>query len=199
MTEHSVEDALRNGQNPLRARTLIPPGAFNPIRIHSRSASAGRHFRVLLPEGVSLYDGIVQALKEHDVASASMTLLGGWFSHIEYCTAPPDPQQQTIVRYTTPIPVDNAYMVFGNATLGKSPEDKPLVHCHAAIADRSGTPAGGHVVPPNSILGPGGMSMLVLSLDNFELRMQFDVETNQPLLKPNDLAPTDLSILSRSL
>ncbi|CAK7011302.1 PPC domain-containing DNA-binding protein [Kerstersia gyiorum] len=184
-----VDHGSGSKYNPLRARTLIPPGAFNPVRIQSRSARSGRHFRLAIPEGISLFDGISQALAHHQVASASMTLLGSRFSYIEYCTAPPDPRQQTIVRYTSAIPLHQAYMVFGNATLGKSAAGEPLIHCHAAVTDEYGTPYGGHILTQNAIVGPGGVSILVLSLDNFELRVAFDPETNQSLLQPHDIEP----------
>ena len=134
----TVDRSLRV-QAPPRPRTLIHPGTFNPVRIQPlrrtwppRAAAA--------QAGASLFDAMVDTLAEAGIANASMTILGGGFRHLDYCTAPPDPQHRMVVAYTAPISAGAAYLIFGNATLGKTDAGAPLVHCHAAFCDETGAP-----------------------------------------------------------
>lgn len=168
----------------VRARTLIHPGAFNPVRIHSKRAPSARHVRLLLEPGISLFDGLVKPLAALGVKSASTTILGGIFESLEYCVAPPDPTSKAIIAYSAPIAAGRSYMVFGNATLGKDADGEPLVHCHAAIRTEDGRTKGGHILTRSAIVGAQPISVLVTSLDGFELRVVFDPETNIPLIQP---------------
>ncbi len=181
----TVDRASRGSQALPRPRTLIHPGAFNPVRIHSRSARQGRHLRLSLRPGASLYDALVGALAGAGVANASMTLLGGVFTHLDYCTAPPDPERHRVVAYTEPISAGPAYLIFGNATLGKADGGGALVHCHAAFCDERGEPLGGHIIAQTTILGPLPVPVLVTALDGIELRATYDAETNLRLLQPH--------------
>jgi predicted DNA-binding protein with PD1-like motif len=167
-----------------RPRTLIHPGAFNPVRIQSKFSQRARHVRLLLQPGMSLFKGLVTPLSSLGIQSASMTILGGYFETLQYCVAPPDPRHEAVIRYSEPIDAGRTYMVFGNATMGKDMNGAPLVHCHAAIRTAQGASKGGHIITQNAIVGPGPISVLVTSLDGFDLRVAFDPETNIPLLQP---------------
>lgn len=81
--------------------------------------------------------------------------------------------------------------VFGNATLGKSLQNLPLVQCHAAIRTESGEVKGGHILTETSIVGSDPIPVLVTSLEAFELRQMFDPETNISLLLPLRQAAND--------
>jgi hypothetical protein len=167
-----------------RPRTLIHPGHFNPVRIHSLRSSAAKHVRLALLPGMSLYEGLVKSLADVGILNASTTILGGYFEKLDYCVAPPDPSGQAVIAYTQPIDAGRSYMVFGNATLGKSMSGSPLVHCHATIVTESGVVKGGHIMPESCIVGHTPIPVLVTSLDDFELRQTYDPETNMPLLQP---------------
>jgi len=171
-----------------RARTLIHPGPFNPVRIQTRHADHARHFRLVLLPGANLFDALIGPLAALGVGSASTTILGGGFARLEYCTAPPDPLRQAVIRYTRPIESGRTWMVFGNATIGKSATGEPLVHCHAAIRTQSGELKGGHIITQTSVVGSAPIAVLVTALDGFELRVAFDPETNIPLIQPLDAA-----------
>jgi predicted DNA-binding protein with PD1-like motif len=163
---------------------LIHPGRFNPVRIQSVHAARARHFRLSLEPGISLFDGLVRPLADVGVENASTTILGGQFSQFIYCVAPPDASGQAVVAYTQPIDAGAAYMIFGNATIGKSMNGQPLVHCHAAIRTATGGIKGGHILTDRCIVGDEPISVLVTSLDGIDLRQAFDPETNIPLLQP---------------
>lgn len=169
---------------PPRPRTLIHPGRFNPIRIQSLRSSAGRHVRLALQPGISLFDGIVESLAALDIKSASMTILGGYFEDVRYCVAPPDPSRQAVIAYGPPIQAGRTYLIFGNATLGKNLKGNPLVHCHATIRAENGQIKGGHILTDQCIISTHSIPVLVTSLDGFELRQAYDPETNITLLQP---------------
>jgi predicted DNA-binding protein with PD1-like motif len=155
-----------------------------------RSESA-RHLRLALEPGINLFDALVEPLAKLGVESASMTILGGNFDRLQYCVAPPDSSGQAVIAYASPIDAGRAFMIFGNATLGKSVENLPLVHCHAAIRTESGKIKGGHMLTQTCIVGPDPISVLVTSLEGFELRQAFDPETNIFLLQPHERAADD--------
>lgn len=171
---------------PPRPRTLVHPGAFNPVRIHSRHADRGAHYRLALQPGMSLYDALIAPLAEIGVRNASTTILGGIFETLHYCVAPPDPSGRAIIAYSDPICAGSAYMVFGNATIGKNQHGRPIVHCHAAVRAGDGLIRGGHIVADASIVGPHPIPVLVTALHGFDLRVAFDPETNIPLLQPQE-------------
>lgn len=173
---------------PARARTLIHPGPFNPVRISSMHSDRGRHFRLVLQPGRSLYDSIVEPLRALGVRSASMTLLGGSFAQLWYCVAGPDDRQRIVAAYSAPIDAGRAWMVFGNATLGLGAGGAPLVHCHAVFRDARGAVKGGHILCDRVLVDAAPLSVLVTTLDGFELRVAHDAETDIPLLGPKALA-----------
>ena len=167
-----------------RARTMVHPGTFNPVRIQSRRSNKARHLRLLLQPGTSLFQGLVEPLTRAGVKSASTTILGGYFESLSYCVAPPDPTHEAVVAYSAPIAAGPTYMVFGNATVGKDAGGSPLVHCHAVLQGAQGPTKGGHILPQQAIVGRQPIAVLVTCLDGFELRVAFDPETNICLIQP---------------
>lgn len=167
-----------------RPRTLIHPGMSAPVRINSLHSPSARHVRLSIMPGCSLYDGIVRPLFANEIESASLTILGGYFDRLSYCVAPPDPSGRAVTAYTKPIDAGEAWLVFGNATLGRSMQGDPIVHCHAAMRTAAGVVRGGHLLTESCLVGEGGVSALVTSLDGFVLQQSFDPETNIPLLQP---------------
>lgn len=59
-------------------------------------------------------------MAENGIENASLTILGGYFDILSYCVAPPDPSGRAVIAYTKPIDAGAAWLVFGNATLGRS-------------------------------------------------------------------------------
>lgn len=176
-----------HGASPLttnRPRLLRHPGPFNPIRMKTESASCGIHIRLSLKPGETLFDAIVKPLAERNIHCASTTILRGAFEKLYYCVAPPDPEKHAVIAYSKPIDAGRAYMIFGNATLGKSAQGEPLVHCHAVIRTESGNVVGGHIITEQSIVGSKPISVLVTSIVGIELRQAFDQETGVSLLQP---------------
>ena len=85
-----------------RPRTIVHPGTYGAVRIEHMQAARGRHFRLSLPQGRSLYDSIVEALASVDVHNASMTLLDGDLEALSFCLARPDATGRVVAAYTAP-------------------------------------------------------------------------------------------------
>ena len=171
---------------PSRPRTLVHPGPFNPVRISTLHAPRGRHLRLALQPGANLFDALVKPLHAAGIYSASTTLLGGYFDSLFYCVAPPDPSGQAVIAYTQPLDGGAGCMIFGNATIGWAANREPIVHCHAAIQTAAGDIKGGHILTSMSVIGHHPISVLVTSLDGFELQVAYDRETNISLLQPKE-------------
>ena len=116
-------------------------------------ADHGRHFRLSLPAGRTLHEGLVEALAREAVHSASMTLLGGDLESLSFCMALPDPSGRVLATYGAPVPLRGARLIFGNATLGRSASNAPLVHCHGAFCEADGAVRGGHILCDRSVVG----------------------------------------------
>ncbi len=167
-----------------RPRLLRHPGPFNPVRIKAGSATYGIHIRLSLKPGETLFDAMVKPLAERNIRDASTTILRGAFEKMYYCVAPPDPEKRAVIAYSKPIDAGRAYMIFGNATLGRTVEGEPLVHCHAVIRTERGEVKGGHIITEQSIVGSKPISVLVTSIVGIELRQAYDEETHVSLLQP---------------
>lgn len=166
------------------ARKIQHPGPVSPVRIQYLQARKGRHIRLTLRPGNSLYDALVKPLAQLGIESASTTILSCQFRSLKYCVAPPDPSKEVVAAYGPPIDAGESMMIFGNATIGKNTTGRPIVHCHAAVRTEAGHIKGGHILADQCIVGALGGTVLVTSLDDFELRVAFDPETNIQLLQP---------------
>lgn len=168
-----------------RPRTLVHPGPAGAVRIEHLCAGRARQFRLALPPGASLHDGIVNALAAQGVRSASMTLLGGTLESLHYCLAVRDTSGRHVAIYGSPIAARNAGLLFGNATLGISAESTPVVHCHAAFCVDGNKAHGGHLLADRCRVGAVPVIVLVTALEGIALRVGFDEETRLPLLRPH--------------
>lgn len=167
-----------------RPRTMVHPGPIGAVRIEHMRADRGRHFRLSLPQGRTLFDAIVDALAKERVGSASMTLLGGELEGLSYCLAQPDSSGRTIAKYGAPQVARGAQFIFGNATLGKAASGSPVVHCHATFRTEDGVVRGGHLLTDRVVVGRVPVTVLVTTLDGFDLRIGVDEETGMPVLRP---------------
>jgi len=157
------------------------------VRIEHLHADSGRHVRLALAPGRTLHDALVEPLLALGMPCASLTILGGRLQRLLYCVAEPDPSGARVAMYGAPRDAGAATLVFGNATLGRGPSGRPMVHCHATFVCADGEVRGGHVVVDRTITAEP-LAVLVSSLDGFELRIAVDEETRMPLMRP--FAPT---------
>lgn len=173
--------------NTPRPRTLIHPGKSIATRILHRHCEQGRHIRLSLKPGTSLFDALISPLQELGIQSASTTILGGEMDRLSYCVAPPDASGQAVISYTEPIDAGQACFIFGNATVGKDAVGRPIVHCHAAFRTASGSIKGGHIITQATIIGAQPITVLVTAFNAFDLQVSYDPETNISLIQPREV------------
>jgi predicted DNA-binding protein with PD1-like motif len=169
-----------------RSRTLAHPGPFNPVRIQAKQSRSATHIRLALAPNLDLFTAIVRPLNAMGIHSASITLLGGSLKTAHYCVAPPDPSGNAVIAYTPAIAAGSACLIFGNATVGKNSKGTPIVHCHAVVQTESGAIRGGHLFTEKCIVGYAPLYALVTSIDDFELIVTPDLETNISLIQPQE-------------
>lgn len=176
-----------------RPRTLVHPGPFRAERIDAMHAPNGRHFRLSVGSGQTLHEALVQGLAAHQVASASMTLIGGHLDLLTYCFAGEDRSGQALVSYSAPMATEAVQFIFGNATLGRTAAGRPIVHCHAVFRNGAGGLLGGHLLTERCRVGGMPVTVLATALEGFELRVDVDAETRTPLLHPQLPAPQEVT------
>lgn len=167
-----------------RRRTLIHPGKYNPLRIHIKHSASSKHIRLTLPPHANFQEAIVTPLLQKGIENASINVLGGFFKSVCYCVAPRDPLKNAVIAYSDPIDAGAAYMVAGNATLGKSAKGDPLIHCHASICDQGNRPKGGHIIVDRCVIGQFPIFAYVTPLKEINVVQKLDAETNIPIFQP---------------
>lgn len=171
-----------------RPRTLIHPGQTVATRIVHRHCKKGRHIRLSLKPGASMFDALIGPLQELGIQSASTTILGGELERLSYCVAPPDASGQAVICYTAPMDAGQTSFIFGNATIGKDAKGRPIVHCHAAFRTASGAVKGGHIITQDTVIGDQPITVLVTAFNEFDLQVAYDPETNISLIQPRPAA-----------
>ena len=69
-------------------------------------------------------------------------------------------------------------------TNDRTASGSPIVHCHGAFCEAGGRVRGGHILSDRTRVGRTPVTVVVTTLDNFELRMSYDEETRMPLMRP---------------
>lgn len=167
-----------------RPRTVVHPGPMAPLRLAHVAARGQRQWRLVLPPGQALLDGITQALAAQGVQAAALALLGGDLDTVAYCLPIPDPAGELMATYGTPLVLRQACLLRGSATLGQGADGSPVVHCHATFADSAGALHGGHVLLERTVVGRRPVVALATALDGIALRLGFDAETRLHMLQP---------------
>ncbi|HEY0297523.1 MAG TPA: DUF296 domain-containing protein [Bordetella sp.] len=182
-----MQDHAKGGGLP-RPRAWTHPGPVQAQRITRCGAARGRHLRIALPPGASLFDGLVQPLAALGIRNAAINILGGEFEQLVFCVAPPDPTGRVAVAYTDPIDAGRAYLLGANATLGSNEAGQPMVHCHGGLRDAAGQLLGGHLLPQACMVGRQELIAFAVSLEGFAVQVGYDPETMISLFQPVALA-----------
>lgn len=171
-----------------RARLLMHPGPMGSDRMQTAVSEKAQHIRVTIAPGTSLHDGLLDALDVLGARCASTTVLGGFFSKVVYCVAPPDASGRVVCFYSAPIDAGPSTLIFGNATIARGSNDKPVVHCHASISTSEGNVRGGHLLTDQCIVTEKPCTVFVTTLEEFDLQLEYDPETNIQLIKPTGVS-----------
>lgn len=166
-------------------RRLTHPGEASLPRREVVLASAARDFRVQLPEGLELLEGLSTALEAQGISAAGIQFIGGTFSRLAYLTGQPDASGERVATYGQPTHLEGPVRLLGaNAILGRDKAGRALLHCHAVLVDREGHLHGGHLPPDACIVGPGGLTGFVTAHEGAAFRVAEDAETNYAIFQP---------------
>ena len=139
----------------------------------------------MLPEDTDLLNGLCSTLKEIGVTTAGIRLSGGSFKQFSYYTGYEDPTGYRVATFSPPhFPLCPVHMQIANIVIGLEEDDGPRAHCHAIFLDAEGQTLGGHLIPGECIIGPGGMAVWATSSGAVGLKAHHDPETNFPLFHP---------------
>lgn len=170
-----------------QARAWVHPGPIEAQRITHCVAPQGRHLRIALPPGATLFDGLVQPLAALGIHNAALNILAGEFERLVYCVAPPDPTGRVAAAYTEPNDAGQSFLLTANATLGSNAAGQPVVHCHAGLRDSDGRLRGGHLLPQVCVVGRHGLVAFAVELQGFAVQVGYDPETTLSFFKPTAL------------
>ena len=169
-------------QAPRRAEH---PGEEIEPRMLTEISEAGEDFRLVLPEGADLLNGLCAALNDLGVTTAGVRLGGGSFKKFSYYTGYEDPTGYRAATFSPAhFPPTPVHLTIANIIVGLHEDGGPKSHCHAIFIDAEGTTLGGHLIPGECIIGPGGMVVWATSSGTADLQARHDPETNFPIFHP---------------
>jgi predicted DNA-binding protein with PD1-like motif len=168
-------------------RVVHHPGVPAPCRCRTHAAPAADEFELWLAPGQVLFDAIVEALASRGVHHANLQIFDGDLTEARYQTAPPDPRGELVVAYGPPIDLNGgACIVMASATLGRTADGKPIIHCHGILRDRTGRLCGGHIPTNLCTVGVSGVSAWAVVSHDGGFVVGPDSETGFSLLSPQD-------------
>ncbi len=162
-------------------RSIEQPGPVHAERIQCACARL-QAVDVQLQQGVSLLDGLADAVRAHGVSSAVFSLQGGSFAPLAYYM-PALAESSAHVAYFSERfqSAGEARMDSGSITFGLR-DGQPSLHCHAIWTDASGQQRSGHLIPPDSLVAtPLRLQAWMLEGAGFEVAA--DAETNFRLMQ----------------
>lgn len=166
-------------------RRVEHPGEPIEPRILSEASEAGIEVRLVLPEGTDLLEGLAAALNGLGIRTAGVRLGGGSFKKFSYYTGVADPTGARVATFSPPnFPALPVSLVIANVIVGLDEEGGTRSHCHAVFLDAEGVKKGGHLIPGQCIVGPGGLVAWATSGGQADLQVRHDPETNFPIFHP---------------
>jgi predicted DNA-binding protein with PD1-like motif len=167
-------------------RRVKHPGEEIAPRVLSEVSEPGRELRLHLPEGTDILNGLGAILRAQGINTAGVRLGGGSFKKFSYYTGVEDPTGYRVATFSPPNhPPMPVTLAIANVMVGMDEEGAPRSHCHAIFLDGDGNKLGGHLIPGECIIGPGGLVAWATAGGTAELQAHHDPETNFPLLHPS--------------
>lgn len=162
-------------------RSIEQPGPVHAERIQCAYTKV-HAVDVQLQQGVTLLDGLADAVRLHGVSSAVFSLQGGSFAPLAYYM-PAISDTAAHVAYFSErfVAAGEARMDSGSITFGLR-DGQPSLHCHAIWTDASGQQKSGHLIPPDSrVATPLRLQGWMLEGAGFDVAA--DAETNFRLMQ----------------
>ena len=166
-------------------RFITHPGPPAIERRTSRQAESADQFRLWIAPGSTLFQGLAASVIAHGFDHASIQLFDGELAKAQLHFAAPDPTDERAAAYGPALELEGgARLVTANATLGRTADGEPLVHCHGVLLDRRASLYGGHLPTETCVVGEGGVFGWGIVSKDRGFVQRFDPETLFPLLFP---------------
>jgi predicted DNA-binding protein with PD1-like motif len=162
-------------------RTIEHPGPVHPARVQAAPAHV-RAVDVELPRGVTLLQGLADAVRAHGVESAVFSFRGGSLAPMSFVMPALPPSSRHVAYFSDRFEAQGAARLeCGSVTFGQR-EGKPSLHCHATWTESDGRRRSGHVLAAESRVDvPVRLAGWMLDGASFEVSP--DAETNFDLLQ----------------
>jgi predicted DNA-binding protein with PD1-like motif len=176
---------MTDAQSVPEPRRVEHPGEAIEPRVLTEISEAGEDLRLVLPEGADLLNGLCAALNDLGISTAGVRLGGGSFAKFSYYTGYEDPTGYRVATFSPPhFPACPVHLSIANIIVGLDEAGGAKSHCHAIFVDAEGATLGGHLIPGECIIGPGGMVVWATSCGSVDLTERHDSETNFPIFHP---------------
>lgn len=130
-------------------RTIEQPGPVHPERVQWVPVYI-HQADITLPTGVTLLDGLAQAIQSYGVSSAVFSVVEGGLAPLAYYMPALSPSDDHVAYFSAPFHAPaEVTLRSGSITLGQR-EQQPWLHCHAIWADAQGAVGSGHIIPNES-------------------------------------------------
>jgi len=162
-------------------RSIEQPGPVHPERVQCAPANI-RAVEVALQPGVTLLDGLADAVRSYGVSSAVFSLQGGSFEPLAYYMPALSDTPEHVAYFSERFEATGeARIDSGSITFGLR-QGQPSLHCHAIWGDPDGRRKSGHLIPAESrVATPVRLQAWMLDGAGFEVTP--DSETNFNLMQ----------------
>lgn len=175
---------LRTRPTSVQARRFTHPGTPSLPRLERVQASHTSELRLRLEPGTNVGEALIAELTKRGVSSGCGRILSGSTSHLQYHVIIKASGGDKPFIYGPAIVIDEpATLLASTLTLGRTADGLPLVHCHGGFTV-GGSPLGGHFALDKTIVGHGGMTLVLSLFDGVEMVVGPDSETNYSILGP---------------
>jgi hypothetical protein len=166
-------------------RTFFHEGEPQLPRVLDCEVPHCEELRIVLPLAANVGESLQRILQGRRFSSAVGRILCGGASHLSYHRMVETGSVARPFDYGAPVVLDG-YITFisGALTVGRDPQGKPLLHCHAGFIDREGNQHGGHLVLDKLVVGSEPLIVRLCLFDQVAYQQQPDDETHFNLLHP---------------
>jgi predicted DNA-binding protein with PD1-like motif len=167
-------------------RSIEHPGPVHPVRVQCVPAGM-RPVTVELPRGVTLLQGLADAVRAQETTSAVFALRDLTLAPLAFVMPALSDSPEHVAYFSQRYEASGAARIeSGSITYGLR-DGQPSLHCHAIWTEADGRRRSGHVLPDESVVErPARIDAWMLDGAAFEV--QPDAETNFSLLQATTTA-----------
>ena len=165
-------------------RTVMHPGEPLQARAQSVVVRPAATLRLIVAEGADLFAVIHDRLDALAAAGGSFTLIDGSVAQLRLMTGGPGDDGLPMGFHGPHVLAAPLRVVAGAGGSGAAEDGTRFSHCHAAFRDADGELVGGHLLPGETIAGPGGIAIALTPFADGCFVRRRDPETHFTIFHP---------------